>query len=824
MPSKSEPRSGWSFLNKAMTKDALKESFQYNRQYTLSKDQYTATMYDNYLALSLAVRERIVERWIKTQQNYHKTNARRVYYLSMEFLIGRLLGNNIYNLGVDKESADFLDELGLDFETIREEELDAGLGNGGLGRLAACFLDSMATLGIPAHGYGIRYDYGIFNQKIKDGFQIELPDEWLRLGSPWEFARPENTVKVSFYGRVHMERDSNGKLKVKWTNTQDVMAVPYDIPITGYKNEVVNTLRLWSARSSQDFDFEYFKSGDYEQAVYKKILSENISKVLYPADDILKGRELRLKQEYFFTAAAVADILRRFKVENPDINDLPKKVVIQLNDTHPTLAIVELMRLLLDEQEMEWTAAWDITTQVFAYTNHTLMPEALECWPVDLFEKLLPRHMQIIYEINAQFLRQVAEQHLGDDQLLQRISIIEEGTPKKIRMAYLAIVGSFSVNGVSALHSDLLKEKLFRDFYVLTPGKFNNKTNGITQRRWLLKANPRLSNLLVNYIGDDWVKDLNKLQEIEKLSRDKDFAQKWFEVKKKNKEALVRYVQTSMNIGLDPGSIFDVQIKRIHEYKRQILFALYIISQYLRIKNDPSAFIYPRSFIIGGKAAPSYHMAKLTIKFINSIADIINNDKSMKDKIRLVFLENYRVSLAEKIFPASDLSEQISTASTEASGTGNMKFMLNGALTIGTYDGANIEMAQKAGEDNIFIFGLKAHEVASLKGNGYHPKAYIERSPLLKEIFWLIQGGFFSPHSQELFAPIVHALTEHDPYLVCADFESYCHMQDQVSRTYLDRNLWVQKSIINVARSGFFSSDRTIREYAKDIWNIGQKE
>ncbi len=824
MPSKSEPRSGWSFLNKAMTKDALKESFQVNRQYTLSKDQYTATMYDNYLALSLAVRERIVERWIKTQQNYHKENARRVYYLSMEFLIGRLLGNNIYNLGVEKESADFLDELGLDMEAVREQELDAGLGNGGLGRLAACFLDSMATLGIPAHGYGIRYDYGIFNQKIKDGFQIELPDEWLRLGNPWEFARPENTVKVSFYGRVQMDEQADGNLKVRWTNTQDVMAVPYDIPITGYKNDVVNTLRLWSARSSQEFDFDYFKSGDYDQAVYSKILSENISKVLYPADDILKGRELRLKQEYFFTAAAVADILRRFKVENANLHDLPSKVVIQLNDTHPTLAIVELMRLLMDEQGMEWDEAWEITTQVFAYTNHTLMPEALECWSMDLFEKLLPRHTQIIYEINARFLRHVAQQHLGDDQLLQRISIIEEGSTKKIRMAYLAIVGSFSVNGVSQLHSDLLKEKLFSDFYMLMPEKFNNKTNGITQRRWLLKANPRLSTLLINTIGDEWVKDLNQLQQIEKLSGDKDFRKKWHDVKQQNKDALVRYVQSTMNVGLDPNSIFDVQIKRIHEYKRQILFALYIISQYLRIKNDPSKFIYPRSFLVGGKAAPSYHMAKLTIKFINSIADIINHDKSVKDKIRVVFLENYRVSLAEKIFPASDLSEQISTASTEASGTGNMKFMLNGALTIGTYDGANIEMAQKAGEDNIFIFGLRAHEVASLKQSGYHPKSYIERSPVLKEIFWLIQGGFFSPHSPELFAPIVHALTEYDPYLVCADFESYCHMQDHVSRTYLDRNLWVQKSIINVARSGFFSSDRTIREYAKDIWKVGQND
>jgi len=803
-----------------MTKEALKSSFQTNLQYTLSKDQYTATMHDNFLALSMAVRDRVVERWIKTQQSYHKKNVRRVYYLSMEFLIGRLMGNNIYNLGIEKQTFEALDELGLEMENVRDQEVDAGLGNGGLGRLAACFLDSMATLGIPAHGYGIRYDYGIFNQKIKDGFQIELPDEWLRSGNPWEFARPENTVKVRFYGKTHTDYDNNGKGTVKWIDTQDVLAIPYDFPVPGYKNDVVNTLRLWSARGTEEFDFDYFKSGDYEQAVYKKILSENISKVLYPSDDISQGKELRLRQEYFFTAASISDILRRFKSENSDLRDLPKKVAIQLNDTHPTLAIVELMRLLIDEYDFDWDTAWEITTKVFAYTNHTLMPEALECWGIDLFERLLPRHLQIVYEINAQFLRSVALRYPGDNDRLRRMSLIEEGEPKKIRMAYLAIVGSSSVNGVSKLHSDLLKEKLFRDFYEFYPDKFNNKTNGITQRRWLLKANPRLSNLLMDKVGDGWVKDLYKLEKLTTFKNNKPFREEWMEIKRQNKETLVRYIKTSMNIDLDPESIFDVQVKRIHEYKRQILFAFYIISQYLRLKHNPKEFIYPRTFMIGGKAAPSYYMAKLTIKFINSIADIINHDKSVNDKIKLVFLENYRVSLAEKVFPASDLSEQISTAGTEASGTGNMKFMMNGALTIGTLDGANIEIANMVGDENIFIFGLKAHEVENLKQNGYHPRQYIEQSPMLKEIFKLVDGGFFSPHDLRLFAPIVQALSEYDPYLVCADFDSYCQTQDKISKMYLNKDEWAKKSIINVAQSGFFSSDRTIREYAKEIWRI----
>ena len=582
MPPQADKKVDWVISKKEMTKEALKLSFQLNRQYTLSKDQYTATMHDNYLALSLAIRDRLVEQWIKTQQSYHKKNVRRVYYLSMEFLIGRLMGTNMYNLGIEKQSKEAMEELGLDIEKVREQEVDAGLGNGGLGRLAACFLDSMATLGIPAHGYGIRYDYGIFNQKIKDGFQIELPDDWLRSGNPWEFARPENTVKISFYGRTQMYQDQNGQLKAKWIDTENVLAVPYDFPVVGYKNDVVNVLRLWSARTSEEFDFDYFESGDYEHAVYKKVLSENISKVLYPSDNITRGRELRLKQEYFFSAAAMADIIRRFKVENSDLKDLPKKIVIQLNDTHPTLAIVELMRLLVDEYSVKWAEAWDITQKVFAYTNHTIMPEALECWPVDMFENLLPRHMQIIYEINAQFLKSMAQRYPGDNDRLARMSLIEEGTPKKGQDGLFSGHRQLFRQWRFALHSDLLKKNLFKDFYELSPEKFNNKTNGITQRRWLLKANPRLSSLITKTIGDGWVTHLDQLEKLDAFKSQKAFRQQWSDIKQQNKNVLSAIIASSMGISVDPQSIFDVQVKRIHEYKRQMLFAFYIISQYLQ--------------------------------------------------------------------------------------------------------------------------------------------------------------------------------------------------------------------------------------------------
>ncbi len=810
----------WSIVHKEMTKEALKLSFLVNREYALSKDQYSATINDNYWAISIAVRDRLVERWIQTQQKYHKQNVKRVYYLSMEFLIGRLLGNNMYNLGLENQVQGTCDDLDLDLDEIRAQEIDAGLGNGGLGRLAACFLDSMASLGIPVHGYGIRYDYGIFNQKIHNGYQVELPDEWLRHGSPWEFGRPEYTVTIKFYGKVNSHTDKHGRLIMDWTDTEDVLAVPYDIPVPGYKNDIVNTLRLWSARSTENFGLEYFNNGDYEKAVYQKIYSENISKVLYPSDNVSQGKELRLKQEYFFTAASIFDILRRFKAENSDLRDLPLKVCIQLNDTHPTLAIVELMRILLDVYSIDWDTAWDIIQGTFAYTNHTLMPEALECWSVPLFGKLLPRHLQIVYEINRRFLQEVEKKYPKDADRLRRMSIVEEGDVRKIRMAHLAVVGSHSVNGVSKLHTELLRTKVLNDFFEFYPNKFNNKTNGITPRRWLLKANPLLSNLITESIGDGWVSDLEKLEGLLPFANGKFFRDEWQEIKNQNKQILAKYIEKTNGIKVDTLSIFDVQVKRIHEYKRQLLFAFYIISQYLRIKNNPNSFIHPRTFIVGGKAAPGYYMAKLIIKFFNNISQVINSDLAIKDKIKVVFLENYRVSLAERIFPASDVSEQISTAGTEASGTGNMKFMINGALTIGTYDGANIEISEQVGRENIFIFGMKAHEVEELKKRGYHPQDFIHRSPMLEQIFPLIAGNFFSPSEPGIFDPIINSVFYQDPYMICADFESYCQSQDQVSTLFKNRDEWITKSITNVAKSGFFSSDRTIREYARDIWNV----
>jgi starch phosphorylase len=738
----------------------------------------------------------------------------------MEFLIGRLLGSNILNLGLTDEVKKALENLGFDLEELREYELDAGLGNGGLGRLAACFLDSMATLGIPAHGYGIRYEYGIFNQKIINGCQVEFPDEWLRYGNPWEFARPEYTIKIRFNGRTQMMTDEHGRLRVRWLDTDDVLAVPYDIPVPGYKNDVVNTLRLWSAKSTEEFDLGYFNDGDYERAVYGKVFSENISKVLYPSDNVSHGRELRLKQEYFFSAASIADIVRRFKMENHDLRRFPDKAAVQLNDTHPAIAIIELMRVLIDEEGFDWDTAWDVTVNTFAYTNHTIMPEALEAWPVPLFENLLPRHLQIIYEINMRFLKEVATKFPGDNDRLRRMSIIEESDPKKIRMGNLSVVGCHSVNGVSELHSDLLKTQLFKDFYECFPHKFNNKTNGITQRRWLKKSNERLSGLITEAIGERWITDLFELERLLPLKEDASFRSKWQKVKAANKAHLSEYIHKTTGIQVNPDSIFDIQIKRIHEYKRQLLFSFYIISQYLKIKRDPSQPFVPRTFIFSGKAAPGYYMAKLIIKFINSMAEMINKDKVVHDLIKVVFLENYRVSLAEKIFPASDLSEQISTAGTEASGTGCMKFMVNGALTIGTLDGANIEILEAVGRENIFIFGLDADAIYKLRSRGYNPEEYVKRSSELKNVFNLIQGNFFSQSEFGLFEPILRNLLMADYFFVCADFDHYCEEQGVVSDAYIDKNDWTKRSIINVAKSGKFSSDRTIEEYARDIWGV----
>ncbi len=810
----------WADLHKEMTSKGIKMSFFVNRIFTLAKDNYSSTIYDNYRALAFTIRDRIVERWMQTQQRYHKENLKRVYYLSMEFLIGRLLGNFIYNLGIEKQTYEAVEDLGFDVDELREQEADAGLGNGGLGRLAACFLDSMATLSIPAHGYGIRYDYGIFKQKIENGNQVEIPDEWLSLGCPWEFPRPEYTVTVKFYGRVDTSCDFNNNLCSHWVDTQDVLAVPYDIPIIGYKNDVVNTLRLWSARSTEGFDLEYFNNGDYEEAVYRKIFSENISKVLYPNDSQSDGKELRLKQEYFFSAASIFDIIRRFKAENTDLRLLHEKVSIQLNDTHPALSIAELMRTLIDDYNIDWMVAWEITRKTFGYTNHTLLPEALETWSVPLLEKVLPRHLQIIYEINSWFIDQIQKEFPGDGERIARMSLVQEGDVKLIRMANLSVVGSHSVNGVSDLHSKLLKAKLFKDFDEMYPSRFNNKTNGITQRRWLLKANPRLSEMITWIIGDKWTTDLTQLKKILPYKEKKSFRDKWEAIKSENKKELSNYIFKTMNVSIDPDTLFDVQVKRIHEYKRQLLFAFYIISQYLMIKNDPKKFKQPRTFMVGGKAAPGYFMAKLMIKFINNIGSVINKDKSVMDKIKVIFLENYRVSLAEKIFPASDLSEQISTAGKEASGTGNMKFMLNGALTIGTLDGANVEINNYLGGKDIFIFGLQEHEIEAMLQEGYDPQYFVQKSPMLYEVFKLIKNNFFSLSEPGIFEPIIQSVFYHDEYFVCADFDSYCKMQEVVSDCYQDKTKWIKSSITNVANSGEFSSDRTIREYAKDIWDV----
>jgi glycogen phosphorylase len=798
----------------------LKTDFMHNRRYALAKDIYTATEHDNYKAIAMAVRDRLIEKWILTQQRYHDENAKRVYYLSLEFLPGRFLENNIINLGIESAAEKALSELGCSLQDLYEKEPDPGLGNGGLGRLAACFLDSMATLGIPATGYGIRYDYGIFKQKMKNGYQVEVPDEWLTLGNPWEFERPEFTIKVRFYGKTSHRVDKEGRLNVDWIDTKDVLAMAHDTPIPGYRNGVVNNLRLWSARSSAEFELEYFNDGDYIKACEDKIGSENISRVLYPSDSISKGVELRLKQEYFFTAASIQDIIRRFKAHNSDFGVFPDKVAIQLNDTHPAVAIVELMRILVDEENLGWDEAWAVVTRTFAYTNHTMLPEALESWPLELFGKLLPRHLEIIYEINFRFLEDLTMRYPHDLDRPRRMSLIDENGSKKVRMSHLCIVGSHSVNGVSRLHTELLKTTLFKDFFEYYPDKFNSKTNGITQRRWLLKSNPKLSALVTERIGEGWITDLSEMKKLIPAAGEAQFLEKWRAVKLANKKSLASHIKKTTGIIVDPDSIFDVQIKRIHEYKRQLLFAFYLIAEYAKIKNGTHKDFVPRTAIIAGKAAPSYVMAKLIIKFINNVAGVINKDRAMKNKLKVLFLEDYRVSLAEKIFPASDLSEQISTAGKEASGTGNMKFMLNGALTIGTLDGANVEILDEVGEDNIFIFGKKAHEIQELRMKGYDPRVFLRNSPLLEETLRLVEENFFSPFEKGIFSPICDSLILGDPFMVFADFEDYISAQKKVSETYLDRDAWAVKSVLNAANAGMFSSDRTVAEYAREIWDV----
>lgn len=801
---------------------SIEQSFASHLKYTLAKDEYSATQRDCFKSIAYSVRDRLVERWIETQQTYHRKEAKRVYYLSMEFLIGRLLGDALINLGLYENSELALRELGYDLNQLREFEADAGLGNGGLGRLAACFMDSMATLELPAYGYGIRYEYGIFSQKIRDGYQVELPDQWLRYGNPWEIERPEYIYVIKFYGRVKENKAPDGTPTYEWVDTDDVIAMAYDVPIPGFRNNTVNNLRLWSARATREFNLEYFNTGDYDRAMEDKIQSESISKVLYPRDDLWKGRELRLKQEYFLVSATLQDIVRRYKKSHSDrFASFPDKVAIQLNDTHPALAIPELMRILMDDEGLSWEEAWPITYKTFGYTNHTVMSEALEKWSVERLSNLLPRHLQIIYEINRRLLDMIREKFPGDLPRLSRMSLIEEGAPKRIRMANLCVVGSHSVNGVAELHTNILKNRVFKDFYELWPEKFNSKTNGITQRRWLYLSNPALSKLISEKIGEGWIRDLYQLRKLEAFADDEEFQEKWRAAKQANKQKLADYIREKNGVVVPVDSLFDVQVKRIHEYKRQLLNVLHVVTLYNQIKENPESVKVPRTVIFGGKAAPAYFIAKLIIKLINSVAEVVNNDPQVGERLKVVFIADYGVTLAQTIIPAADLSEQISTAGYEASGTGNMKLALNGAITIGTLDGANVEIREEVGEENIFIFGLTADQVVELKSSGYSPWPYYQNTPKLKRVLDMIASGYFSPGESALFQPLLDSLlNKGDNYMVLADYAAYLACQQKVSEAYLNQKLWWKKSILNVARMGKFSSDRTISQYANEIWNV----
>merc|ERR1712142_1303705 len=801
----------------------LKTNFNRHLHFTLVKDRNVATKRDYYFALANTVRDHLVGRWIRTQQHYYEKDPKRVYYISLEFYMGRTLQNTMVNLGLENACDEATYQLGLDMEELQDMEEDAGLGNGGLGRLAACFLDSMASLGLAAYGYGIRYEFGIFNQKIQNGEQVEEPDDWLRFGNPWEKARPEYMIPVNFYGRV--EDTPTGK---KWVDTQIVFAMPYDSPIPGYKNNVVNTMRLWSAKSPNNFNLQFFNDGDYIQAVLDRNFAENITRVLYPNDNFFEGKELRLKQEYFMVAATLQDIIRRFKASKFGSTDavrtnfdaFPDKVAIQLNDTHPAMAVPELMRILVDIEGLTWAQAWKITKGACAYTNHTVLPEALERWPVSLLENILPRHLQIIYEINHHHLQEVGRKFPGDVDRVRRMSVVEECGEKRINMAHLAIIGSHAVNGVAAIHSEIIKRDLFKDFAEMFPEKFQNKTNGITPRRWLLLCNPTLADVIAEKIGEEWTVHLDQLAQLKEFVNDPGLLRAVQTAKQENKMRLAKQLEQDYGVKVNPSSIYDIQVKRIHEYKRQLLNCLHIITLYNRIKANPSAPVTPRTIMIGGKAAPGYNTAKQIIRLICSVANVVNNDPTVGDKLKVIYLENYRVTLAEQIIPAADLSEQISTAGTEASGTGNMKFMLNGALTIGTLDGANIEMMEEMGRENIFTFGMNVDEVEATKRNGYNSRFYYDSDLELKKCINQIQKGVFSPEEPALFSDLVNILLNHDRFFLFADYESYIQAQHEVDELYTKQTEWTKKSLLNIASSGKFSSDRTIAEYGREIWGV----
>jgi starch phosphorylase len=808
-------------LHPGMDKSSLKRAIVNSLRYEESKDCLSAVDQDYLLAVAWSIKHRLVDRWIETQKHYHEKSVKQVFYLSLEYLTGQSMKKNMINLNIYEACRDALKELGISMDNLIELEKDAALGNGGLGRLAACYLDSLATEALPAHGYGLRYEYGIFKQNIEKGYQIEQPDFWLKEGSIWEIKRPEHVYTVQYRGKVKETLDCNGIMRYEWIDTEDVLAEAYDTPYVGYNNNTVNTLRLWSADAIQEFNLEYFNHGNYLQAVEERAISRSITRVLYPSDSNEKGYELRLLQEYFLVSATLQDIVQHFKHQSSDFNYFPEKVAIQLNDTHPSLAIPELMRILIDFERLTWNKAWEIVQKTFAYTNHTILPEALERWPVSMLERILPRHLQIIYEINSHFLREAANHHQNDRELLRRVSIIEEGEyGKRVNMAHLSIIASHHVNGVSELHTEILKNRLFKDFHEMFPHKILNVTNGVTPRLWLKQCNLRLSELITETIGDKWVCDLNELRKLAPFAEKEDFQERWRAIKHANKKYLADYILKVKGIQVDPNSIFDVQVKRIHQYKRQYMNILHVIAYYNHIKSNPTEKHVPRTIIFGGKAAPSYVSAKLVIKLINTVAEVVNTDRDMENLLKVVFIPDYKVSLAEKIIPATDLSEQISTAGYEASGTGNMKFALNGALTIGTLDGANIEMLQEIGADNIFIFGMNAQEVLHLKEKGYDPMDFYNRSPALKKAIDFVEDGYFNLEEPDIFKSLVNTLKTVDPFCVMADFDAYIECQKRVNEAYLNQKNWTRMSILNTSAMGKFSSDRAVREYAEKIWHV----
>ncbi|MGC8519621.1 MAG: glycogen/starch/alpha-glucan phosphorylase [Steroidobacteraceae bacterium] len=803
-----------------LDREAIKRAFLDNLFCVQGKTPSLATRHDYYMALAYTVRDWMMHRWISTAEAYTAHGSRTVAYLSAEFLIGPQLGNNLLNLGMLEPVRTAMRELGFDLTALLECEDEPGLGNGGLGRLAACFLDSMATLEIPSLGYGIRYEFGIFDQEIVDGWQVERTDKWLRYGNPWEIARPEWAVEVRLGGRTEHYTDAEGRMRARWIPHRIVNGVPYDTPILGYKVSTANTLRLWRAEAPESFDFAIFNRGDYYGAVNQKVVSENLSKVLYPNDEVIQGKELRLEQQYFFVCCSLQDMLRILRVQHIPISRFHEKFCVQLNDTHPAIAVAELMRLLVDEYTIEWETAWSIVRRTFGYTNHTLLPEALEHWSIPVFAKVLPRHLEIIYEINARFLDEVRIRFFGDETRLARLSIIDEQGPRYVRMAHLACVGSQAVNGVAELHTQLLQESVLKDFHALSPATFSNKTNGVTPRRFLSLANPRLAALICEAIGESWMRDLARLEDLEAFADDPAFQQRWWQIKRANKEEFAAYARDRAGVAIDPDSMFDVQVKRIHEYKRQHLNILHVIALYHRLRCEPSVNFQPRTVIFGGKAAPGYHLAKLIIKLIHSVAEVVNRDPAVQERLKVVFLPNFNVKNGQRIYPVADASEQISTAGKEASGTGNMKFCMNGALTIGTLDGANIEIRREVGAENFFMFGLTAAQIDALRADGYRPAELYDSNTELRQVIDLIRDGFFSRGDTEQFRAIVDGLLESDPYMLLADFPSYLDCQNRLGRAYENMPQWTRMSILNVARSGFFSSDRAVREYAEDLWHV----